>query len=1204
MTRAARKEFKRNLIIGFGLSLILLLVSAIASLISIRNLLNSQDLVSNTNQVITELHFSMKSLTDAETGQRGFLLTNDRMFLEPYEGAAENVKTTLKNIRTLTADDAGQQENVDELERVVNRRLIILQGLIDDKIAGKPLNTVSLELGRQLMAQAREIIDGMVNHEEMALAERTKDLNSFATRTPVLIVTAALLSLLVTIVFFLRVNGEFIRRSRLQTELEEKDKEIRHRIHIIEEVAATVSSGDYSVRLSEDEQDNLGNLAHSLNQMAESLESSFTQLSDREWLQTGIAELNEKIRGELSVKQLTENIIQFVSEYADCQTGAIYLNENNTLFFNHGYAYFPSENKMQIRIGEGITGQALAGRKPILIENLEPGSLHLEVAEGTILPAHIIAFPIYFENRIKGVIELASIHSFEKKKLDFFHAVSHSVGILINNAKNRQRLQELLAQTKSQAEELKAQHSELENINAELEAQTEKLQVSEEELKVQHEELEQANAELEERTRLLEEKNQLISERNREVQHKAEQLEISTRYKSEFLANMSHELRTPLNSILLLSRLLSENTEKNLSRNQVEYAEVIQSSGRGLLQLIDEILDLSKIESGKMELEFNEVDINTIVNNLKSMFQPMADVKKLQLDFAVEESTPAKIKTDILRLEQILKNLLSNAIKFTANGSVKVLIAGRGNQIEFSVKDTGIGIPSEKQDIIFDAFQQADGSTRRKYGGTGLGLSISRELVRLLGGAITVNSEAGKGSIFTVTIPLTPPSETEARDQQGPADNANNITGLKAMPPDQEQVKQQERYLAMNIPDPVADDRSSISKNDQVILIIDDDTSFAKSLLNFTREKGYKGLVAVRGDEGIELARQFKPLGILLDIQLPVKDGWQVMEELKQDPETRHIPVHIMSSQEFKRKSISSGAIDFINKPVAFEQVKEIFDKIEHVLSRETKKVLIVEENPKHAKALAYFLETFNVTSEIKTEAQESIDALKNDDVDCVILDMGIPDQKAYDTLEAVKKASGLENIPIIIFTGKSLSKAEEARIKQYADSIVIKTAHSYKRIFDEVSLFLHLMETNKKTSVRKDSYKNLGKLNEVLKDKSVLIVDDDVRNIFSLSKALEPLGVKVITAIDGKDALKQLEAHPATDLVLMDMMMPEMDGYEATAMIRKNYRYRNLPIIAVTAKAMTGDREKCISAGASDYITKPVDIDQLLSLLRVWLYE
>lgn len=1202
MTRAARKEFKRNLIIGFGLSLVLLLVSAIASLISIRNLLDSQELVSTTNNVIRELNYSMKSLTDAETGQRGFLLTNDRMYLEPYEGASENVKNSLKNIRTLTESDPQQQENVDELERVVNRRLIILQGLIDDKIAGKPLNAVSLELGRQLMAQAREIIDGMVNNEQAALASRTKELNSFAASTPVLIVTAALLSLLVTIVFFLRVNADFIRRTQLQTELEEKDSEIRRRIQIIEEVAAKISSGDYAVRLSEDEQDNLGNLSHSLNQMAESLDSSFTQLSDREWLQTGIAELNEKIRGELAVKQLTENIIQFVAEYSGCQTGAIYLNENNTLHFHHGYAYVPQENKMQVRIGEGITGQALAGRKPILIENIQPGALHLQVAEGTILPGHIIAFPIYFENRIKGVIELASINNFEKKKLDFFHAVSHSIGILINNAKNRQKLQELLAQTKAQAEELKAQHSELENINAELEAQTEKLQVSEEELKVQHEELEQANSELEERTRLLEEKNQLISERNREVQHKAEQLEISTRYKSEFLANMSHELRTPLNSILLLSRLLSENTEKNLSQNQVEYADVIQSSGQGLLQLIDEILDLSKIESGKMELEYSDIEVNSIVNNLKSLFLPLANEKKLGLNFTVKENSPARIKTDILRLEQILKNLLSNAIKFTAKGSVSVIISGEGNQIQFAVKDTGIGIPKEKQDIIFDAFQQADGSTRRKYGGTGLGLSISRELVRLLGGTIGVISEAEQGSTFTVTIPVTPETRKEIHEKTllSPLIDEKQEPAHSATPG----VAKEERYLAMNIPDPVADDRNSIAKNDQVILIIDDDTAFAKSLLNFTREKGYKGLVAVRGDEGIELARQFKPLGILLDIQLPVKDGWEVMEELKKDPDTRHIPVHIMSSQEFKKKSISSGAIDFINKPVAFEQVKEIFDKIEHVLNRESRKVLIVEENPKHAKALAYFLETFNVTSEIKTEAQESIEALRNENVDCVILDMGIPDQKAYDTLEAVKKASGLENIPIIIFTGKSLSKAEELRIKQYADSIVIKTAHSYQRIFDEVSLFLHLMESNKKTSVRKDSYKNLGKLNEVLKDKSILIVDDDVRNIFSLSKALEPLGVKVNTAVDGKDALKQLEANPDTDLVLMDMMMPEMDGYEATSMIRKNFRYRNLPIIAVTAKAMTGDREKCISAGASDYITKPVDIDQLLSLLRVWLYE
>jgi CheY-like chemotaxis protein len=520
------------------------------------------------------------------------------------------------------------------------------------------------------------------------------------------------------------------------------------------------------------------------------------------------------------------------------------------------------------------------------------------------------------------------------------------------------------------------------------------------------------------------------------------------------------------------------------------------------------------------------------------------------------------------------------------------------------VKDTGIGIPEDKQQLIFEAFQQADGSTRRKYGGTGLGLSISRELARLLNGEIELYSRPEQGSEFTLYVPL------KKGESVRPVENAikpkisSPASSQKEENKSGENAQQENLYLSPVIPQEIPDDRKNIGENDQVILIVEDDTNFARSLLDFTRQKKYKGIVAVRGDQGLELALQYKPIGILLDVQLPVKSGWDVMKDLKSNAATRHIPVHMMSSYEVKNKSISSGAIDFINKPVAFEQIQDIFKRIEHVVNNDSKKVLIVEENAMHAKALAYYLGSFNVSSEIQNSVQDGIKALNNEEVDCVILDMGIPDQKSYETLETVKKSPGLENIPIIIFTGKSLSKAEETRIKQYADSIVIKTAHSYQRILDEVSLFLHLMEENNKPAGPVSRYKKLGALNEVLKNKTVLIADDDVRNIFSLTKALENFGMNVLSAIDGKEAFKQLIENPSVDIVLMDMMMPEMDGYETIRRIRENRKYKNLSIIAVTAKAMTGDREKCINAGASDYITKPVDIDQLLSLLRVWLYD
>jgi CheY-like chemotaxis protein len=617
-----------------------------------------------------------------------------------------------------------------------------------------------------------------------------------------------------------------------------------------------------------------------------------------------------------------------------------------------------------------------------------------------------------------------------------------------------------------------------------------------------------------------------------------------------------------------------------------------------LLSLIDEILDLSKIEAGKMELEYGPVMVQEIANDMRVLFGPMAKEKAIRFDVSIEEGVPSRIETDKLRLEQVLRNLLSNAVKFTANGSVSLSIKPLADNqpfIAFTVKDTGIGIPADKQTYIFEAFQQADGSTRRKYGGTGLGLSISRELVRLLGGEIKLASEPGKGSEFTVYIPRERIREVQKIAEIMPADASivkKAGTELQA-----------KNFRADNIPQNLPDDRNVTGSEDKTILIIEDDIGFAKALLDFAHQKGYKGLVAVRGDEGIALAREYKPVGILLDIQLPVRDGWEVMEELKSDPATRHIPVHMMSSLEAKRESLLRGAVDFINKPVAFEQMQEVFKKIELVISKEHKKVLIVEENPQHAKALAYFLETFNVAAQISATVTDGVHALQQAEVDCVILDMGIPDQQAYETLETVKQNPGMENLPVIIFTGKNLSKTEESRIRQYADSIVVKTAHSYQRILDEVSLFLHLVEEGGKNG-RESKYRRLGALNEVLAGKKILVADDDVRNIFSLTKALEMHNVEVIAAMDGREALKKLEENHGVNAVLMDIMMPEMDGYEAMQAIRKKPQYRNLPIIAITAKAMTGDREKCISAGASDYISKPVDIDQLLSLLRVWLYD
>lgn len=1184
-------SIKRTLIIGYSISLLLLIVSSIASYTSIQNLLSTQTLINHTNNVINELENVISVLKDAETGQRGFLLTNDEQFLEPYNGALDKADRLIDGVKTLTADNANQQQTIEQLRTVISRRLSTLQILIDNKKRGVQPTYDQLMSGKTSMDEARQLINTMETREQALLNARKNQLNKYTSSTPVLIIIASLLAVLVTLFSFIKVNNDFEKRILLQQQLEDKDADISNRINIIKDIAEKISAGDYKTRINAEGKDALGSLSVSLNKMASSLDESFENLLNNEWLQKGVAGLNEKMIGEKNIDVLTYNVLRFITGYVNAPIGAFYLaHKENVLILSAGVALNNDSVKKEISYGENVAGQCAVSQKEVLITNVEDTDLLINYSAGSIKPKTILAAPILYEGILKGVIEVGFISELNETAEIFFRNVSHNIGMAIKSAQDHQRLQELLEETQSQSEELQSQHSELENINTELETQTEKLQASEEELKVQQEELQQANQELEERSRLLEEKNELIMERNLQVQQKAKELEISTKYKSEFLANMSHELRTPLNSILLLSRLLAENNSKNLTSDQVEYANVIQNSGNGLLTLINEILDLSKIEAGKMQFEFSEFNLQSLLSEVEGLFAPIAKDKNLLFEINVQNNTTQKLETDRLRLEQILRNLISNALKFTKHGSVALDVKSNDKTIVFTVTDTGIGIAKDKQETIFEAFQQADGSTRREYGGTGLGLSISNQLAKYLGGEILLASEERKGSQFTLILPLNrsiiyqPQKKTQQTLEQP------------------EVAENQYKFISDVIPASIPDDRDNIKEGDKIILIVEDDTAFAKSLIEFTRKNNYKAIVAVRGDEGAELAIKYRPAGILLDIQLPVKSGWEVMNELKANDTTRTIPVHIMSSFEVKNKSLEKGATDFINKPVAFDKMSEIFKRIEDALSRHPQKVFIVEENIKHAQALAFFLETNNIVSEIKNSVEESVQALNSKDVDCVILDTGSQMQQLNETLEQIKQLPELENVPVIIFTGKSLSHAEEMRMKQHADSIVVKTAHSYQRILDEVSLFLHLVEEGRKEN-KMPRYKKMGELNEVLKNKTVLIADDDVRNIYSLTRSLEHYGMHIVSAIDGKDALKQLDDNKV-DIILMDMMMPEMDGYESIKHIRKNKKYKNLPVIAVTAKAMTGDREKCISAGASDYITKPVDIDQLTSLLRVWLYE
>ncbi|WP_289057828.1 response regulator [uncultured Flavobacterium sp.] len=1182
-------NFKRNLLISSLVSLLVLTISSVASFISIKSLLNSNFWVNHTQDVIYNLNEGSSILTEAQTSMRGYLLTGDEQFVGRFNDSEAKANAYFEKLDGLTADNPSQTKLLEELRDKRSAFFKYLNNQIVKKRLSKQILIFDLNEGRNMMNEMRAIIKKVENTEQKLLEERNSNSERYGRYSLALIAIAFFIAFLISIVFLIRILKDYNERTLLQQELIKKDKETADRLQVIGGIATQISKGNYDVQIDDRKADTLGALGASIHEMKDSLKNSFDLLSQKEWLQSGVATLNDKMLGEKTIQKLSKDVIEFLCQYTNSSAGVLYVLDGEEMTISGGYSYIPSKNREKIKKGEGLIGQAIVSGKMLELKTLSPDDIQINYALGEIKPTHIVALPL-MDFKVEGAVELASIYGFSVLQLEFLNMVANNIGIALKATQNRKRVLELLEETKSQAEELQIQHSELEAINAELEAQTEKLQASEEELRVQQEELEQTNEELSERSVLLEEKNT-------EIQKKSEALELTTRYKSEFLANMSHELRTPLNSILLLSRLLSENNNRTMNNEEIEFAKVIQSSGNSLLGLIDEILDLSKIEAGKMDLEFLDVSTKEITDTLYNLFYLVAKEKNINFEIIAKDA-PIVIKTDKMRLEQILKNLISNAIKFTEKGTVSLEIKVDTDDdkiICFIVKDTGIGIPLEKQPLIFEAFQQADGSTKRKYGGTGLGLSISRELAKLLRGEIILHSKVNEGSTFTLCLPVLGFAINKV--------SVNKTPEAEEIEVQSENEEQKPRYISDVVPAEIEDDRNSIVEGDKVILIVEDDINFAKSLLAFTQKKGYKGVVAVRGDYALNFALIYKPIGILLDIELPIKSGWEVLEELKNNSHTKHISVHIMSSHKLKQESLLKGAVDFLDKPVAFDKIPEVFMRIEHIINKESQKVLIIEDNPKHAKALAYFLETYNINSEIKSEVSAGLSALGKEEVDCVILDMGIPDKQAYEILDGVKKSPGLENLPVIVFTGKSLSIKEELKIRKYADSIIVKTAHSYQRMLDEVSLFLHLVE-EKKEGTAKENHKKLNSLNNILFEKKVLIVDDDVRNIYSLSKALEAFKMNVITAFDGKEAIKILDENPDTDVVLLDMMMPNMDGYETAEKIRSNPKFLNLAVIAVTAKAMTGDREKCIKAGASDYITKPVDVDQLLSLLRVWLYD
>ena len=976
------------------------------------------------------------------------------------------------------------------------------------------------------------------------------------------------------------------------------------------QVAEIIGRGDYSpVIHARSEADILG---IALGNMKNNLQRLSAENETRTWLLTGNSELNDAIRGEKDVRSLAQDVIIQLSAYLKAQIGAIYLRENGQLDLVGSYAFHHRKNNVNsFKPGQGLVGQSALEKKPIVFSEIPDDYIKINSGLGSSAPKNILVFPFLYEGELKGVIEIGTIREISALDLQFLNLAGENIAIAFNAAQSRTQLKELLEETQRQAEELEAQQEEMKQSNEELQEKTELLERSEAELKAQQEELQQTNEELEEKANILEEQKGKLENIRLELETKARELEVTGKYKSEFLANMSHELRTPLNSILILAQILRDNKSKNLSEKEIEFAKNIYSSGTDLLDIINEILDLSKVESGKMELDVTEVPFREIIADISSQFDEIAKSKNISFDIQFnEQQLNPFFTTDKQRLKQILRNLLSNAFRFTEKaGKVSLLIdkcqaditfrnkklSHVNGIVAFSIKDTGIGIPKEKQEIIFEAFRQADGSTKRKYGGTGLGLSISRELASALGGEIHLQSEEGEGSTFTLYLPLQfSPNMVIPAARTIEIKEKKNAFGEKPILSSEEKITVLEENGI--------DDRYSIDENDRKILIMEDDIEFAKLLLEFVRERNYKGIIALQGNQGLSYARLYKPDAILLDMKLPVMNGNEVLKLLKNDPALRHIPVQIISGFDMKRESMELGAFDFIRKPVSGDQLRSVFDKIEAFVQKKFKKLLIVEDNELQNKAIKELIGNGDVKCVSAYSGNEAYEVLSKDKVDCIIVDLGLPDMTGFELLDKIKTNDELNKIPVIIYTGKDLTKEENAWLNKFASAIVLKTAHSQERLLDETTLFLHRVES-RLPKEKQDIIRKLYKTDEALRNKKVLIVDDDIRNIYSIANVLEEENMHCLTAENGHAALKMLKENPDTDIILMDIMMPEMDGYEATREIRKISKFSKIPIIALTAKAMKGDREKCLATGMSDYVAKPVNIEQLISLMRVWLY-
>jgi len=957
-------------------------------------------------------------------------------------------------------------------------------------------------------------------------------------------------------------------------------------VRAIAEVATAVTKGDMTRSIQVDARGEVAELKDNINTMIGNLRLTTDRNTEQDWLKTNLAKFTNMLQGQRDLLTVGRLLLSELTPLVSAQLGVIYQvhgdEEEPALRLLSTYADDGIDgHPRSLRLGEGLVGQCAVDKRRLLVTGLQEAAAPINSALLKVVPQSIIVLPVLFENQVKAVIELSSLTEFTDLQIAFLEQLTSGIGIVLNSIEATMQTEGLLKQSQQLASELQAQQKELQQTN---------------------EKLEQKAQELAEQNVEVERKNQEIEQARRALEEKATELALTSKYKSEFLANMSHELRTPLNSILILGQQLADNPDQNLTAKQTEFARTIHGAGTDLLNLISDILDLSKIESGTVTVDAEEISYANLVEAVARPFRHEAETRQLSFDISLDPDLGRTIVTDSKRLQQVLKNLLSNAFKFTERGGVRFSVASAAagwsmdhpilsqaaDVVAFEVSDTGIGIPVEKQRIIFEAFQQADASTSRKYGGTGLGLAISRELSNLLGGEIHLRSMQGTGSNFTLYLPSRYVGPTTPARQPAAASVARGAP-VVALP---ELIIEQ-----------IADDRNDIQPGDTVLLVVEDDPRYARILVDLAHGEGFKVLVAMRGVDALELAEEFHPTAVSLDVFLPDMLGWTVLSQLKKNPHTRHIPVQIVTLDEDRQHGLARGAFSFVTKPTTTEGVQSALRRMREYAKPRKRRLLVVEDNEAEQLSISELLGHDDIEIEAVGTGREALAVMREEPCDCVVLDLRLPDMSGMDVLGELKADPELSDIPVVVFTGRQMSAEEDAVLHTMARSIVVKGVESPERLLDETALFLHRVVTDLPAQ-KQQMLERLNMSDEDLVGRVVLLVDDDARNIFALSSILERRGMRVLTATTGNEAIQLIESTSDIAIVLMDIMMPEMDGYRTTATIRENPRFRRLPIIALTAKAMKGDREKCLEAGASDYLAKPVNTEQLLSVLRMWLHR